>query len=116
MARRRRPAHDARRVPAPAAEQQPPAGPEQSRVYDRGQTVVPKKIRDAMGVEEGSTLVWQVDDGAARVFAIPKDAIRALRGTLKDKGRTFEEYLAERNAERQRERELEADQERRWRT
>jgi len=90
--------------------------PEQSRVYERGQTVVPKKIRDAMGVEEGSRLVWQVEAGTARVFAIPKDPIRALRGILKDKGPTFEEYLAERNAERQRERELEADQERRWHT
>src|SRR3990172_5767512 len=28
---------------------------EASRVYERGQTVVPKKIRDALGVEQGST-------------------------------------------------------------
>lgn len=89
---------------------------EESRVYERGQTVVPKRIRDAMGVEEGSTLTWQVEDGVAHVIAIPKDPVRALYGIMKDKGPTFEEYLAERNAERQRERELEADEERRWRT
>ena len=94
--------------------QEPAAG--RSHLYERGQTVVPKTIRDAMGLEEGATLVWSVEGGSARVFAIPKDPVRALRGILKGKGPTFEEYLAERNAERQRERELEAEQERRWRT
>ena len=89
---------------------------EESRVYERGQTVVPKRIRDAMGVEEGSTLTWEVHDGVAHVIAIPKDPVRALYGIMKDRGPTFEEYLAERNAERQRERELEADEERSWRT
>ncbi len=91
-------------------------GPQESKVYDRGQTVVPKMIRDALAVEEGTTLMWQVKEGIAQVVAIPKDPIGALRGILKGKGPTFEEYLAERNAERQRERELEADEERRWRT
>ncbi len=91
-------------------------GPQESKVYDRGQTVVPKMIRDALAVEEGTTLMWQVKEGIAQVVAIPKDPIGALRGILKGKGPTFEEYLAERNAERQHERELEADEERRWRT
>ena len=84
-------------------------GTEESRVYERGQTVVPKTIRDALSIEQGSTLVWQVEEGVARVVAIPKDPVRALYGIMKDKGPTFQEYLAERNAERQRERELEAD-------
>ncbi len=84
-------------------------GPQESKVYDRGQTVVPKTIRDAMHVEEGSTLVWQVEEGVAQVVAIPKDPVRALYGIMKDKGPTFQEYLAERNAERERERELEAE-------
>ena len=103
------------RNPADAATQVT-YGAEESRVYERGQTVVPRKIRDAMGVEEGSILTWDVHDGIAQVIAIPKDPIGALRGILKGKGPTFKEYLADRNAERQRERELEADEERRWRT
>ena len=57
--------------------------------------------------------MWQVKEGTAQVVAIPQDPIAALRGILKGKGPTFEEYLADRNAERQRERELEARQERR---
>lgn len=60
--------------------------------------------------------MWQVKEGMAQVVAIPQDPVGALRGILKGKGPTFEEYLADRNAERQRERELEADEERRWRT
>lgn len=91
-------------------------GPQESKVYERGQTVVPKMIREALAVEEGTTLMWQVKEGMAQVVAIPKDPIGALRGILKGKGPTFGEYLADRNAERQHERELEADEERRWRT
>lgn len=91
-------------------------GPAESKVYERGQTVVPKKIRDAMRVEEGSTLVWEVQGGTAQVIVIPTDSIRGAIGILKGKGPTFEEFLADRNAERARERELEADEERRWRS
>ena len=80
---------------------------QESRVYERGQTVVSKRIRDAMSVEEGTTLVWQVEKGVAQVVAIPTDPIGSLRGVLKGTGATFEEYLAERNTERERERALE---------
>ncbi len=83
--------------------------PQESRVYERGQTVVPKRIRDALAVEEGTTLVWQVEKGVAQVVAIPKDPIGSLRGVLKGEGSTFEEYLADRNADRQREHALERD-------
>jgi bifunctional DNA-binding transcriptional regulator/antitoxin component of YhaV-PrlF toxin-antitoxin module len=89
---------------------------ERSRIYERGQTVVPKAIRDALAIEQGSTLVWEVEGGLAKVIALPKDPIKAARGILKGKGPTFQEFLADRNAERARERELEADEDRRWRT
>ena len=91
-------------------------GPAESKVYERGQTVVPKKIRDAMRVEEGSTLVWEVQEGIAQVIVVPTDPIRGAIGILKGKGPTFEEFLADRNAERARERALEAGEETRWRS
>jgi AbrB family looped-hinge helix DNA binding protein len=93
-----------------------PAGIEQSGVYNRGQTVIPKAIREALSIEYGTRLNWEVREGVIHVMPIPKDPVGALRGILKGKGPTFEEFLADRNAERQRERELEADEERRWRT
>jgi hypothetical protein len=73
-------------------------------------------IREALAVEEGTTLMWQIREGMAQVVAIPQDPVAALRGILKGKGPTFEEFLEDRNAERQRERELEANEEHRWRT
>jgi bifunctional DNA-binding transcriptional regulator/antitoxin component of YhaV-PrlF toxin-antitoxin module len=103
---------------ATGTRQSPEASPptEQSRVYERGQTVVPKAIRDAMALEQGSTLVWEMEDGMAKVMAVPKDAIWGAIGILKGKGPTFEEFIADRNAERERERKLEADEKQRWRT
>ncbi len=85
-------------------------------MYARGQTVIPKTIRDAAAIEYGMRLHWEVHEGVISVTPIPKDPVGALRGILKGKGPTFEEFLADRNAERQRERELEAGEERRWRT
>ena len=113
MPKRKRPVYETEGTKT-AAEASP--GPAKSRVYERGQTVVPKIIRDALAVEAGSTLVWEVQEGVAQVVAVPKDPIRGALGLLKGKGPTFDEFLADRNAERARERELEADEERRWRT
>jgi len=114
MARRKQ--QPARKTPPRGAPALAAPGPEASHLYERGQTVVPKKIRDAMGLEEGSKLVWNLQDGVAHVIALPKDPIRGARGILKGKGLTMKQFLAERNAERKRERELEAEEERRWRT
>jgi AbrB family looped-hinge helix DNA binding protein len=114
MARRRQ--QPSRKTLSPGTPALSAPGPEASHLYERGQTVVPKKIRDAMGLEEGSKLVWNLQDGVAHVIALPKDPIRGARGILKGKGLTMKQFLAERNAERKRERELEAEEERRWRT
>jgi AbrB family looped-hinge helix DNA binding protein len=103
-------------VPEHRTPEQLSGGAAQSRVYERGQTVVPKRIRDAMGIEEGSMLVWELRNGIARVFGIPRDPIRASRGILKDTGYTFAEFIADRNDERALERARDAREERKWRT
>jgi AbrB family looped-hinge helix DNA binding protein len=95
---------------------EPAAEEDQSGVYARGQTVIPKRIREALAIEYGSRLHWELREGVIHVIPIPKDPVAALYGIMKGKGPTYEEYLAERNAERERERQLEAEQERRWRT
>jgi AbrB family looped-hinge helix DNA binding protein len=92
------------------------AQPETSGVYERGQTVIPKQIRDALAIEHGTRLRWEVHEGVIHVLPLPKNPVKALRGALKGSGYTFEKFLQERNAERAREHELEADEERRWRT
>ena len=38
-----------------------------STVTSRGQTTVPKDIRDALGIEQGTELYWTVRDGQATI-------------------------------------------------
>ena len=81
-----------------------------SSVYARGQTVIPKVIREAAAIQYGTRLHWEVREGVIQVTPIPQRPVQALRGILKGTGYTFEQFMQERQAERQRERELEARQ------
>ena len=83
-------------------EGEPNAG--DSSVYARGQTVIPKMIRDALAIEYGTKLHWEVREGVIRVMPVPKNPVQALRGILKGTGYTFQQFMAERNAERAQER------------
>lgn len=85
-----------------------------SIVSVRGQTVIPKEVREALGIKAGTKLNWVLKDGSASVSPIPADPVRALRGILKGKG-TYADWLRERNEERDRERKAEEQGERRWR-
>ena len=80
-----------------------------STVSIRGQTVVPREIREKMGIEPQSKLEWQIIDGQIIVTHIPSDPVRASVGLLKGKGLTTKDLLAERRKERQREKEEEQD-------
>jgi AbrB family looped-hinge helix DNA binding protein len=79
---------------------------QESVVSVRGQTLIPKEVREALGIKEGSRIRWVVKESGVRIFVIPDDPVGALRGILKGHG-TFQEFLDERNEERKRERELE---------
>jgi antitoxin PrlF len=53
-----------------------------STVTDKGQTTVPQKVREAMGVEPRQRLVWEVrKDGSAIVRPMP--SVMELAGSLK---------------------------------
>lgn len=66
---------------------------------ERGQTVIPAKIRRDHGLETHSRLEW-IDDGhSIRVVPIPADPIRAAIGRTKNLGRRL---LEERELERAR--------------
>jgi AbrB family looped-hinge helix DNA binding protein len=46
------------------------------RMTSKGQTTVPKQVRDFLGLEEGSQVEWVVDDGKAIVT--PRTPMRAV--------------------------------------
>jgi AbrB family looped-hinge helix DNA binding protein len=77
-----------------------------SKVSVRGQTVIPKEIREALGIKPNTKLYWKLQDGVATVRPLPDDPVAASIGILKGKF-SFEDFLRERNEERARERELE---------
>ena len=77
---------------------------EESRVYERGQTVIPKAIREALTIEYGTRLQWEIREGAIHVLPISQQPVQALRGALKGSGITYQSFLHERQQERQRER------------
>jgi AbrB family looped-hinge helix DNA binding protein len=87
---------------------------QESIVSVRGQTVIPKEVRDALGIKEGSRLKWVAKEQGALIYVVPEDPVRALRGILKDTGYTFEDFIRERNEERKRERTLEEKEAKRW--
>jgi bifunctional DNA-binding transcriptional regulator/antitoxin component of YhaV-PrlF toxin-antitoxin module len=68
-------------------------------VTERGQTVVPAKIRRDHGIARHTRLEW-IDDGySIRVVPIPADPIRAAMGITRGLGRRL---LEERKRERTR--------------
>lgn len=107
---KRKPAYEAKRRRVPQGSGQT------SSVYERGQTVIPKAVREALAIEYGAKLRWEVREGAIRVVPVPTNPVRALRGVLNGTGLTFQQFMAQRQTERLRERKLEERDERRWRT
>ncbi len=67
-----------------------------TKVSVRGQTVVPREIREKFGIKPNSKLSWSAEDGVIIVIPIPEDPMRGLMGVLKGKGPTTENLLAER--------------------
>jgi AbrB family looped-hinge helix DNA binding protein len=86
----------------------------QSVVSSKGQTVIPKEIREALGLKEGQKLGWVLREGKLRVIPMPEDPVKAVTGILEGYG-TYDEWLAERNAERERERLRDEEEMERWR-
>jgi len=71
----------------------------------RGQTVVPREIRDRLDIVPQTKLEWEVRDGVIIVYPIPPVPVRAAVGMLKGEGPTTDDLLEERERERQREQE-----------
>lgn len=79
----------------------------QSKISTRWQTVVPREVREELGIGPDWTLSWGVRDGVAVVVPIPPDPVRASRGMLAGlDAPSVEDLLAERRRDRRRDERL----------
>lgn len=49
----------------------------------KGQIVIPKPLRDRLGIKPGTTVELIPEEGHLQLRALPGDPIRAVRGSLK---------------------------------
>lgn len=56
---------------------------ETARTSSKGQIVIPKGIRDKVGLKPGTLVEIRYAKGHIEIVPLPKDPIKALRGALK---------------------------------
>ena len=66
------------------------------KASSKGQVVIPKEVRDKLGIGPGSRMVIRVVGNHAELFPLPDDPIAALRGALKGGASMADELLEER--------------------
>lgn len=58
----------------------------ETSVTKKGQTNIPAAIRKRHHIEEGDRLVWLDDGQVIRIVPVPKDPLKALRGSGQGEG------------------------------
>ena len=66
------------------------------KTSSKGQIVIPKQVRDKLGITPGKKVLFQVVDNHAEITLLPDDPIKAMRGILKGGPSLADELLAER--------------------
>ncbi|MBU0734787.1 MAG: AbrB/MazE/SpoVT family DNA-binding domain-containing protein [Proteobacteria bacterium] len=66
------------------------------KTSSKGQLVVPKEIREALGITPGKKILFRVVGKHAEITPLPDDYIKALRGILKGGRSLAKELLAQR--------------------
>jgi AbrB family looped-hinge helix DNA binding protein len=76
----------------------------ETTVTERGQTAIPAEIRRRYNLKPRAKLVWLETRHGLTIIPVSEDPLKALRGLFKGKGLSTKDLLAERRAERERER------------
>ena len=72
----------------------------QTTVSVRGQTVIPRHIREELGITPTTRLEWKVKNGVIIVLPIPSDPVQSALGILEGRGPSTSDLLAERKSDR----------------
>jgi AbrB family looped-hinge helix DNA binding protein len=75
----------------------------QSTVSVRGQTVIPRHIREELGITPATRLEWKIKNGVIIVLPIPDDPVKFSVGILEGRGPSTSDLLAERKTDREKE-------------
>ncbi len=75
-----------------------------STTTSKGQTTIPKPVRDAMGIKDGTPLTWTYEDGELKVRAktkrledfVPMVPPNGAHATIEDMNRAIGEAVTER--------------------
>ena len=73
----------------------------QTTVSVRGQTVIPRHIRDELGITPNTRLEWKVKNGVIIVLPLPANPVQSSVGILTGRGLSTADLLADRKAERE---------------
>jgi AbrB family looped-hinge helix DNA binding protein len=66
------------------------------KTSSKGQVVIPKEVRDKLGIKAGNKIIVKVVDDHAEIIPLPDNPIEALCGCLKGGPSLAEELLKER--------------------
>ena len=66
------------------------------KASSKGQIVIPKEIREKLGITPGKRILLRVVNEHAEITPLPDDPIKAMRGILKGGKSMAKELLAER--------------------
>ena len=66
------------------------------KISSKGQIVIPKDIREQLGITPGKKVLFRIVDKHAEISPLPDDPIRAMRGILKGGRSLAKELLKER--------------------
>jgi AbrB family looped-hinge helix DNA binding protein len=75
----------------------------QTTISVRGQTVIPRPIREELGITPKTRLEWKVKNGVIIVLPLPIDPVRSAVGILEGRGPSTADLLAERKSDREKE-------------
>lgn len=66
------------------------------KISSKGQIVIPKEIREKLGIAPGKRLLLQLVGEHAEILPLPDDPVKSIRGMLKTDVSLAEELLRER--------------------